>query len=130
MNPKSGKAGKAVEPMEPTEASEADTADPGGIASARADPAKGEPEDPGRTKFDDDAPPHKADDTKTSWVEIELIDQDDEPVPGERYRIELPDGSVDSGSLDANGIARVEGIDPGTCKVSFPDLDKDAWGPA
>jgi len=21
----------------------------------------------------------------------------------------------------------VEGIDPGTCKITFPELDKDAW---
>jgi hypothetical protein len=23
----------------------------------------------------------------------------------------------------------VNNIDPGTCKVTFPNLDKDAWGP-
>ena len=41
--------------------------------------------------------------------------------------IELPDGSVASGSLDPKGFARIEGIEPGQCKISFPDLDKDAW---
>ena len=31
------------------------------------------------------------------------------------------------GTLDNNGFARVDGIDPGTCKITFPELDKDAW---
>ena len=30
-------------------------------------------------------------------------------------------------TLDEKGLARVEGIDKGMCKVSFPDLDKEAW---
>ncbi len=42
--------------------------------------------------------------------------------------ITLPDGStVATGTTDEKGRARVEGIDPGTCKVTFPELDKDAW---
>ena len=48
-------------------------------------------------------------------------------MPGERYQIELPDGSVAKGTLDQDGFARVDGIDPGTCKVTFPELDKEAW---
>jgi len=28
---------------------------------------------------------------------------------------------------DENGVGRVEGFDPGSCQVSFPDLDKEAW---
>jgi type VI secretion system secreted protein VgrG len=51
-------------------------------------------------------------------------------VPGEEYQVTLPDGStVASGTLDEKGKARVEGIDPGSCKVTFPNLDKDAWKP-
>ena len=33
------------------------------------------------------------------------------------------------GTLDEKGHARVDHIDPGTCKVTFPNLDKDAWEP-
>ena len=40
----------------------------------------------------------------------------------------LPDGeTVAQGSLDEKGWARVDGIDEGSCKVTFLDLDKDAW---
>ena len=62
-----------------------------------------------------------------TWIDIELVGEDDLPVPGERYRITLSDGKLTEGRLDGKGSARVEGIDPGTCKVTFPDLDRDAW---
>ena len=62
-----------------------------------------------------------------SWIEIKLVDEDDQPVQGERYRIELPDGTVRQGTLDSKGQAHIGGIDPGNCKITFPNLDKDAW---
>lgn len=64
---------------------------------------------------------------KTSWIEINLRDMEGQPVPGKRYRIKMPDGSIAEGSLDNFGHAEYFGINPGTCAVSFPDLDADAW---
>jgi hypothetical protein len=64
---------------------------------------------------------------KKSWIEIELLDQQGKPVPNEEYQIELPDGSTVDGNLDGMGLARVDGIDPGTCKITFPNLDKRIW---
>jgi uncharacterized Zn-binding protein involved in type VI secretion len=66
---------------------------------------------------------------KTHWISIELTDQDGKPVPDEMYHIELPDGSAVDGTLDSKGKARVDGIDPGNCKVTFPNLDRDMWAP-
>ncbi len=67
---------------------------------------------------------------KKHWIEIELVDKKNKPVPGEKYRVTLPDGTtVAEGTLDSKGHARVDGIDPGTCKVTFPNLDKNAWKP-
>jgi hypothetical protein len=62
-----------------------------------------------------------------TWIAVQLIGEDDKPVPGIPYRILLPDGSTREGVLDAEGTARVENIDPGTCVVTFPGLDQDAW---
>jgi hypothetical protein len=67
--------------------------------------------------------------TKASWISIELLGDDGKPVPGEAYQITVPDGTVVQGSLDDKGRAKVSGFDPGTCKITFPNLDKDAWAP-
>lgn len=61
-------------------------------------------------------------------VELQLVDAKGEPVPGEEYRVELPDGRVVEGRLDARGVALVTGIEgKGTCRVNFPRWDKDCW---
>lgn len=65
-----------------------------------------------------------------TWIEIKLVDQDGNPVANEKYELKLPDGSVQEGSLDAQGRARVEEIDPGNCTVCFPDIDGREWKPA
>src|SRR5579872_801563 len=79
------------------------------------------------------APTHnpKAEENKDKkhWVEIQLVDEAGQPVPGQAYEIKLPDGSYDTGTTDEKGLARVENIDPGSVDISFPDLDKDAWEP-
>jgi type VI secretion system secreted protein VgrG len=78
-----------------------------------------------------DAPAHDKDSEenkeKKSWIEIVLVDEAGQPMAGEAYRVTTPDGAEQSGSLDEKGFARVDNIDPGTCKVTFPNLDKDAW---
>ena len=64
----------------------------------------------------------------TTWVEFELVGEDGEPVPGVRYEVTLPDGTVREGRLNYRGLARFDGIEqPGQCSISFPDLDQDAW---
>ena len=60
------------------------------------------------------------------WIEIELVGEDDKPYPNEKYKVVLPDGSEKEGNLDKNGWARVEGNPAGECKVTFPELDKEA----
>jgi len=71
----------------------------------------------------------EAKNTKTSWIEFELVDGDGVPVAFEPYSVQLPDGSTVEGTLDAQGRARVEGIDPGNCKICYPNQDKDDWEP-
>jgi hypothetical protein len=62
-----------------------------------------------------------------NWIAIELVGEDDKPIPGEKYRIQLPDGTFKVGRLDAQGRARLEGVTAGSCEVCFADLDSRAW---
>jgi uncharacterized protein (DUF2345 family) len=68
---------------------------------------------------------------ETHSVMIELLDVEGNPVPGEPYRIKLPDGTVVTGKLDAQGKAHHTGIEqPGTCQVCFYERDAVIWAPA
>jgi hypothetical protein len=67
------------------------------------------------------------DPTKT-WIAI-VLEEDGVGVPNEEYLITAPDGSEHSGVLDEKGYARVDGIDPGTCQITFPLLDQGEWSP-
>ena len=62
-----------------------------------------------------------------TFIEFKMVDKAGKPVPGLAYKIELPDGVSHTGVLDSEGRARFDGIDPGDCRITFPDLDKDAW---
>ena len=61
------------------------------------------------------------------WIEIELLGEDGKPIPNEKYKMTLPDGSEKEGTLDQNGWARVEGSVNGDCEITFPELDKTSW---
>lgn len=134
----SGTPGNLVSPISPLAAAIADDAKtgekgslPGPGQSAAAGSAMG---GAGAASASSNAPWHNPDDPenkdKKNWIEIELLDQDNKPVPGEPYRITLPDGqTLAEGTLDEKGFARVDGIDPGTCKVTFPQRDKRSWKP-
>jgi len=153
----SGSPGSLVSPLSPTAAVEADKADPGAVTQApqatQVKPGKlaltsvaatlaaaaGNPVPFAvaaaaavRQSAASDAPTHdpnsEENQDKTHWIEIEFQDEAGQPITGEPYRITLPDGTtVADGTLDEKGRARVANIDPGTCKVTFPNLDKEAW---
>lgn len=63
------------------------------------------------------------------WIEIELIDENDKPVPGTKFKVKFANGVERVGTLDQNGWARVEGIPKEPCEVSFPEIDDAAWKP-
>lgn len=65
---------------------------------------------------------------KTSWIEIELVDEEGQPWPNEEYEIKAPDGeTIHRGRLDSRGMAHVQLKEPGTCQICFPNLDAAAW---
>ena len=141
----SGSPGSLVSPLSPTAPTDADQADPGATTSAPAahdaattsmslaaiSPAgaggPGAAPQSAATAGPTHNPNAAENQEKTHWIEIELLDEDGNPVTGEPYRITLPDGTTADGTTDSKGHAREEHIDPGNCKVSFPNLDPDAW---
>lgn len=65
---------------------------------------------------------------KKAWIEIILVDMEGKPVPNERYKITPPGGGPpQEGRLNEHGQAGYYQIEEGTCKVTFPDLDQEAW---
>lgn len=135
-SPKSGSPGSAVAPAEPKAAAEADNANPGEVEQVKAEQRQSETGKYGSAKTTphkpaSDAPPtessNEGQEKKKSWIEIKLVDVEGQPVPGEKYLVTLPDNSVAEGTLDEKGFARIEGFDPGSCRITFPNRDKRSW---
>lgn len=62
-----------------------------------------------------------------NYIEIELVDKNDKPIPNLPYRITDPNGEVISeGKLDENGSTRLEDLPQGECDISFPGSDFSA----
>ncbi|RMH10687.1 MAG: hypothetical protein D6695_10965 [Planctomycetota bacterium] len=128
MNPESSKAPSAIEPDEAQVAEDADVADPGKVAEIKARQRETKSGKYGSEKVDPIKPPEDPEQAKElTWIEIELVGEDDKPIPGEKYRVTAPDGRVAEGMLNGEGWARIDCLEPGTCKITFPNLDKDAW---
>jgi hypothetical protein len=62
-----------------------------------------------------------------TFIEIELLDQDGKRFPT-LLRLTLPDGSKQQ--IAFNGFIHLDGLDPGTCDIEFPDVDGRSWDPA
>jgi len=136
--PAQGQAGSLVPPMKPKPVDEADKADPGEMDKIKQQQIQEGKGKYGLVSLTPYKPPaagqpgagQQGPEDKTHWIEIKLTDEQGKPVPGEPYRVVLPDGQTAAeGTLDEKGMARVEGIDSGTCTVTFPNRDKSAWAP-
>ncbi len=58
--------------------------------------------------------------TYRDYIEIQLNDEDDQPIGNAKYQVTLSTGEIRVGALDGNGFARLENIPPGKCKINFP----------
>jgi len=128
----SGTSQQPVTPLDPDEANTADNADPGSDAPTYKTENR---QIPGwkipSYKHPTHKPKHPKNEVKKSWIALTLVDELGNPVPGQRYRVTLPDGhTISEGTTDAEGNAKVSNIDPGSCKITFPDLDQDVWSEA
>lgn len=62
-----------------------------------------------------------------TWIEVQVVDDDDVPVAGLDYEIELSDGRVRRGRTSEHGILRYEGMPPGSCKVKLLGVEAKGW---
>ncbi|MBI1926578.1 hypothetical protein HYR99_20335 [Candidatus Poribacteria bacterium] len=58
------------------------------------------------------------------WIEIELKDEEDNPIANEEYILYLSNREVRQGKLDGNGYKKEEKLPPGYCSVKFPNLSE------
>lgn len=56
------------------------------------------------------------------YVEIELKDEEENPIGNESYILYLSDGSIRQGQLDNNGYKKEEKIPPGINTLMFPNI--------
>jgi phage protein D len=63
-------------------------------------------------------------------VDVTLVDPDGVPFPHEPYTLELPDGSLREGTLDAEGKAVERDVPPGRVLIRFPRLAEGGAGGA
>ncbi|HTO92221.1 MAG TPA: type VI secretion system tip protein VgrG [Candidatus Sulfotelmatobacter sp.] len=129
----SGTAVNAVPTVKPTKAIKAADAASSGAVKGSTDSSSSGSSSSSSSSSSDDRKSHKdpakdaPQDKDKTWIEVELVDENKKPVAGEPYEVELPDGSIATGTTGADGVARIEGVDPGSCKVRFPKRDKGAW---
>jgi type VI secretion system secreted protein VgrG len=128
-DPGSVKQGNVVAPTKPTAAKEAAKSSAGNIEQVQAGQFSTTPPKYGTQSVKAHVKNEENVD-KTHWIEILLVDDAGQPVPGESVDIKCPDGSVATRSTDDKGLARVEYLDSGTCEITFTKLDKEAVEPA
>lgn len=63
------------------------------------------------------------------YVTIEVLTEEEKPVPSVRLEVLLADGEVISRATDADGRLHVEPIPQGRCTVRVTTLDGTAWRP-
>ena len=65
-----------------------------------------------------------------TWIEMEVVDDFGRPQPNQPFLCMLPDGRIETGTLDGQGRVRFDGIDPGTCVFTLTNLDQETWAKA
>ena len=128
MGKKTGTADTADSPTAPDKAADADDATAGGMAAAKAKGHGKDPTDLGAATVPAaGAGDGEAEEEPTHYISIELVDDEDKPVPNEPYEVTSSDDEVHPGNLDDKGKARIERLPAGNCKITFPEIPGQEW---
>jgi len=60
--------------------------------------------------------------TYQDWLEIELVDDEGNPIADEEYILKLSNGEIRKGTLDSKGWAREDNVPPVGHSISYPNL--------
>ena len=60
-----------------------------------------------------------------TFVEFQLVNEKEEPIPNEAYVITLPNGKKIEGTLDGNGFVHLDDVPRGRCTIRFPNLKSE-----
>ncbi len=76
-----------------------------------------------------EAKPAEAEPTQREehYIQIQVVDDDGQPVHGVAYELKLPDRRVRRGVTGGNGVIYYADLDPGSCELTFPELDQGTW---
>lgn len=127
---KAGKPGTIVAPAAPTEAHEADNSDPVEVNKAKVSQRELKTGKYGKQEIKTFKPEEAKDseEKEKSWIALKLKDKESgKGIAGEPYEVKLADGSVATGTLDSQGEAKVDGVDPGNCEITYPNLHEKKW---
>lgn len=61
------------------------------------------------------------------WIELELTDDDNNPIGEIGYKVFLPNGEIREGRLDSNGYAKEEKIPPGRVEIVYDDAEEENY---
>ena len=53
------------------------------------------------------------------WVEVDIVDDEGEPIAQKDYTVLYSSGEVKTGKTDDSGNIKVEGVPPGTCTIQY-----------
>jgi hypothetical protein len=62
------------------------------------------------------------DEQEQTWIGITLRDFDGTPIANESFQVTLDDGTLLSGTTDADGYAKFDGLSPGQGEVAFVNI--------
>ncbi len=117
--PESADPETKVDPLAPKDPHPADTTDPGEMGEIKQLQRETKTGKYGEQKAKTYKPDSDENKDKTHWIEVMLVDEAGDPVPGAALEIEVPGGDMWYGSTDEKGLARVDNIDSGDCKITF-----------
>ena len=62
-----------------------------------------------------------------TWIEVRVVDDNNNPISGKRARLHLTDGRVVEKVLEDDGLVRGDEIPAGVCKFVLPVKDRKEW---